>query len=123
MAGDVRVLNFRGHFDFLHRNLGSTLGADLSYRELVKYVQGVDAGTNMLDGFHEWLVRRLGAGRSLYWSALVTYDALGVEPAHHSTDLPGDWQQRVEDADSDLVEHLFEVLDGFLAERWAEPKP
>lgn len=110
------VVDYRAHFQELKKNQGTTLGRDLTYREFVKYVQGFDDATNFLDGFHDWLWQRLGGGRSLYWSALVTHDALGVQPAHYSTDLPSDWAQRVSAADHDLVIHLFNLLDLHLAE-------
>jgi hypothetical protein len=110
------IADFREHFSYLRRNQGATLGEDLTYSEFVKYVQGVDDATDVLKGFHDWLIARLGGGRSLFWSALVTFDALGVSPAHHSTDLPADWRHRVESADADLVQHLFELLDEFLSE-------
>lgn len=116
MLRQAPITNFREHFSYLRKNQGATLGRDLTYSEFVKYVQGVDDATNVLDGFHDWLIARLNGGRSLVWSALVAFDALGVSPVHHSTDLPADWRHRVQSADTDLVQHLFELLDAFLAE-------
>lgn len=114
---DEAETDARAHFNHLHQHLGTTLGVDLSYRELVKYVQGFDDATDFLDGFHGWLVSRLNGGRSIYWSALVQFDALDVAPVHHSTDLPVDWVERVQRSDSELVQHLFRLVDEFLLEQ------
>lgn len=111
------VTDFRAHFSHLGRNLQTTLGRDLTYRELVKYLQGFDDATNVLDGFHFWLVAKLGGGRSLFWSALVIHDALDTEPVHYSHDLPDDFQRRVAESDRQLVSHLFQLLDDFFSER------
>ncbi len=116
MLRQAPVTDFREHFAYLRRNQDATLGRGLTFGEFVKYVQGVDDATNVLDGFQDWLVNRLGGGRSLFWSVLATFDALGVPPVHHSTDLPADWRRRVESADVDLVQHLFDLLDEFLTE-------
>lgn len=106
-------LSPRQHLQFIHWNLPRTLGADVTFSEAVKYVQGFDDATDCLDGFHAWLVERLGGGRSLFWSGLVVHDCLGTEPNHYSTPATsgaGDQNQR---DDAELVNHLFDCIDAF----------
>ena len=108
------AVDFIAHFDWVLSHLPMVLGREVTFEKAVVYVQGVDAASDFLDGFHEWLVDRLGAGRSLYWSSLVRCDFFGIEPVHHSTDLPSDWKQRNIDQDAELVNHLFELITVFL---------
>ncbi len=109
--------DFPKHFEWVRDHISVVLGPEVTFERAVAYVQGVDDATDFLDGFHYWLVDRLGGGNSLFWSALARHDYLGTEPVHHSTDLPADWKQRNIDQDPQLVDHLFALIDSFLKEQ------
>lgn len=40
MPDDVPLLNYRAHFQYLHDHQATTLGADMTFGEFVKYLQG-----------------------------------------------------------------------------------
>lgn len=88
-------------------------GLDGSFREFVAFLSGVDAGNDwqLLTGFREWLIVRLGFGDNLVWSGLVLHLAF---PGQQSglRDLMADPENnRI------AVDRLFELLDEFLARR------
>jgi len=106
---DVRgsaISDFKEHFRWVQQHQSMVFGQQASFSQLVSYVQGVDDATGFLDGFHRWLVERLGGGGSLYWSRLVEFDYFETEPVHHSHDLPDGFSERVEAADSALMDHF-----------------
>lgn len=104
------------HFEWVRKNQPMVLGRDPSFETAAAYVQGFDDATNALDGFHGWLVNRLGTGQSLHWHALVKFDFLDLKPVHHSSDLPPDSASRLAEANQGLVEHLFKLLREFFAQ-------
>ncbi|WP_020557360.1 hypothetical protein [Embleya scabrispora] len=83
-------------------------GLDGSYATTTAYILGLDAGTswNMLTGFQEWLVVRLGRGHELTWLVLVRHLA------------PGGWVHPLTPrADTDAVVALHLLLSGFFDTR------
>lgn len=81
------------------------LGLDGSFGQYCAFVEGMNAARDgqLLAGFRELLITRLGDGNNLTWPALLRRLAGGGEPD-----------------DAVLVPLLFDTLDGFL-ERQARP--
>lgn len=90
-------------------------GMDGSFHDFTVFVRGCEAGNDwqLLTGFRELLVTRVGEGDNLVWEALVlrlafpdrsqrpAREALTKDPAHNEV----------------AVEKLFELLDEFLQRR------
>lgn len=83
--------------------LGSS---DLSYEQLVAFVQGLEFGSpGLLSGFRELMILKVGDGANLGWPALVTRL---VAPDAGGTLRP--------DEEQAAIDGLFDLLDEFLAE-------
>ena len=84
------------------------------YSVLVGFVCGIDqaAGGSVLDGFGEWVARRvLGEASSLvWWTVIASRHAAELLDGHHAiSSLP-------ETSDALACDDLFQLLDDFLAE-------
>ena len=82
--------------------------SDLDFDTLVAFLIGLDLGTHgqLLDGFREYLILRLGEESSLAWPGL----AIAVT-APQAAPRP-----RTPDDDRQAVDGLFDLLDEYLAE-------
>jgi hypothetical protein len=83
-------------------------GSQLEYDQLVAFLIGLDIGAQgaVLDGFHEYLLLRLGEESSRGWPWLVLQITVPQTASHPGTDTD----------DQAAVAGLFDVLDEFLAE-------
>lgn len=83
-------------------------GVDGSFSAMTAFLLGLDAGNswNMLTGFQEWLVVRLGQGHDLTWPLLVRHLA------------PGGWSHPLtKQADAAAVNTLHRLLRDFFTIR------
>ncbi|WP_433199358.1 hypothetical protein ACQP1G_06445 [Nocardia sp. CA-107356] len=88
-------------------------GLDGSFGQFVAFLSGVDAGNDwqLLTGFREWLVVRLGDGDNLVWSGLVLHLAFPDQQSGRRDLLANPEDNRV------AVDKLLELLDEFLTRR------
>lgn len=87
----------------------SKLGLDGSFGEYVAFLNGLDmgAGGRVLEGFGEWVARRVGyEGWELVWPLLVLAEARVDRPAEA-------WHGLSAQEDARAVAELFELLDEF----------
>jgi hypothetical protein len=113
-----KTVDYRTLFAEISRRPG-LYGLDGSFEQFAAFVSGVDAGNDwqLLTGFREWLIVRLGDGNNLAWSGLVLRLA-----------FPDGWpglRDRLKDPEQNRVasETLFQLLDEFLARRAAHDEP
>lgn len=94
-------------------------GLDGSFREFCAFVTGADAGNDwqLLTGFRELLVVRVGTGNNLTWVGLVLRLAF--------PDAESGWPGLLTTPDGDraAVATLFRLLDEFLERRAAPGEP
>lgn len=85
---------------------------DGTFHDFTVFVRGCEAGNDwqLLTGFREWLVTRVGGGDNLIWEALVLRLAF-PEQSHGPTR-----EELAKDSviNNAAVERLFELLDEFL---------
>lgn len=104
-------MEYRRLFADIHRRPG-LFGLDGSYGQFCAFIEGVNAGNDwqLLTGFREWLVTRLGDGNNLAWRGLVLHLAFpGADPAGRDVGSP--------ERNREAVAMLFALLDEFLALR------
>jgi hypothetical protein len=107
-------MEYRTLFAEIHRRPG-LYGLDGSYAQFCVFIDGVDTGNDrqLLTGFREWLVTRLGTGNNLVWRGLVLHLAFpGAGAAGRDVSTDPD-RNRV------AVDALFALLDEFLERRRA----
>jgi hypothetical protein len=106
------VVDYRTLFAEIHRRPGM-YGLDGSYGQFCAFIQGVDAGNDwqLLAGFREWLVTRLGSGNNLAWQGLVPHLAFP------GTDAAGRDVLASPERGRTAVDTLFALLDEFFALR------
>jgi hypothetical protein len=112
------TVDYRTLFSEISRRSG-LYGLDGSFEQFAAFISGVDAGNDwqLLTGFREWLIIRLGDGNNLTWPGLVLRLA-----------FPGGWpglRDRLKDPDQNRIasETLFRLLDEFLARRATPGEP
>jgi hypothetical protein len=83
-----------------------------TYYPTAMFITGLDIGTSgrLLDGFREWLLARKGEESSFTWIPLVLEDAFPGTGIRH-------WKSLAESQQQPAVDHLFDLLTAFLAER------
>jgi hypothetical protein len=109
-----RRVNYQELFAQIHRR-PSLFGLDGEYHTFTAFVHGCEAGNDwqLLAGFREWLVTRLGSGDSLAWEGLVL--RLAFPDRDHG---PGRDELRAEpQLNETAVRTLFGLLDEFLEVR------
>ncbi|MFJ8038927.1 hypothetical protein ACIRBX_00250 [Kitasatospora sp. NPDC096147] len=105
-------LSEREYFALLSRRTGLYVGRP-SFSSVAAFLVGYDQAARRhggpgLDGWREWLMANHQAAGNLVWQAQVRQIALPDEEA--GRDL-------TPDQEAHLLQVLFELLDGFLAER------
>ncbi|MEU4620377.1 hypothetical protein AB0G04_10430 [Actinoplanes sp. NPDC023801] len=107
-------MNYQELFAQVHRRPGMFC-LDGEFHTLTAFVRGCEAGNDwqLLAGFREWLVTRLGGGDNLVWEGLVLRLAF---PDRESG--PGREELRADPRMNEkAVELLFQLLDEFLQKR------
>jgi hypothetical protein len=106
-------MEYRKLFAEPHRH-PKLYGLDGSYRDYCTFLAGVDAGNNgqVLTGFRESLVPRVGNGDNLTWTSLVLHLAFPDHTAGWHEEAAGEGRQIA-------VDLLFSLLDEFWERRAA----
>jgi hypothetical protein len=106
-------VDYRKLFAEIHRR-PKLYGLDGSYHGYCTFLLGVDAGNDgqLLTGFTESLVPRVGAGDNLTWTSLVLHLAFPDRTAGWHDEAAGEGRQGA-------VDLLFSLLDEFLERRAA----
>ncbi|WIX82869.1 hypothetical protein QRX50_19885 [Amycolatopsis carbonis] len=104
-------MDYRKLFAEIHRR-PRMYGLDGSYHDYCTYLLGIDAGNDgqLLTGFTELLVPRVGAGNNLTWVSLVLHLAF--------PDLTSGWRDEAAgEGKQAAVDLLFSLLDEFFEKR------
>ncbi|WP_328457685.1 MULTISPECIES: hypothetical protein [unclassified Amycolatopsis] len=106
-------MDYRKLFAEIHRRPG-LYGLDGGYHDYCTFLLGADAGNDgqLLTGFTESLVPRVGTGDSLTWTSLVLHLAFPGRTAGWREEAAGEGRQHA-------VDLLFALLDEFLERRAA----